>query len=79
VAGFGASCPGAVRHCRPPAELNWYQGQYNAFDALVEALRTPDRWLVYRVEALQDQPPELDAQAAEDVPVAEKVKATLVD
>jgi hypothetical protein len=79
VAGFGASCPGAVRHSRPPAELNWYQGQYNAFDALVEALRTPDRWLVYRVEALRDQPPELDAQAAEDVPVVEKVKATLVD
>jgi hypothetical protein len=27
----------------------------------VEALRTPDRWLVYRAEALWDQPPELDA------------------
>jgi hypothetical protein len=43
------------------AELSWYRRQYNALDALVEALRTPDRWLVYRAEALRDQPPELDA------------------
>jgi hypothetical protein len=64
---------------RLDAELNWYRGQYNAFDALVEALRTPDQWLVSRVEALRDQPPELDAQAAEDVPVVERVKAALVD
>jgi hypothetical protein len=34
------------------AELNWYRGQYNALDVLVEALRTPDRWMVYRAEAL---------------------------
>jgi hypothetical protein len=45
---------------RLDAKLNWYRGQYHALDALVEALRTPDRWLVYRAEALQDQPPELD-------------------
>jgi hypothetical protein len=37
---------------RLDAELNWYRGQYNALDALVEALRTPDRWLVYRTEVL---------------------------
>jgi chromosome segregation ATPase len=61
------------------AELSWYQGQYNALDALVEALRAPDRWLVYRAEALRDQPPELDAQAAEDVSTVEWVKTTLVD
>jgi chromosome segregation ATPase len=35
--------------------------------------------LVYRAEALRDQPPELDAQAAEDVPAIERVKAALVD
>jgi hypothetical protein len=64
---------------RLDAELNWYRGQYNALDALVEALRTPDRWLVYRAEALRDQPPELDAQAVEDVPAVERVKATVVD
>jgi hypothetical protein len=64
---------------RLDAELSWYQGQYNALDALVEALRTPDRWLVYRAEALWDQPPELDAQAAEDVSAVERVKTALVD
>jgi hypothetical protein len=64
---------------RLDAELNWYQEQHNALDTLVEALRTPDRWLVYRAEALRDQPLELDAKAAEDVPVVEKVKAVLVD
>jgi hypothetical protein len=34
---------------------------------------------VYRAEALRDQPPELDAQAAKDVPAIERVKAALVD
>jgi hypothetical protein len=58
------------------AKLNWYRGQYNT---LVQALRTPDRWLGYRAEALRDQPSELDAQAAEDVPTVERVKAVLVD
>jgi hypothetical protein len=61
------------------AKLDWYRGQYNALDAIVEALRTPDRWLVYRAEALLDQPPEQDAQAAEDVSVVERVKMALVD
>jgi hypothetical protein len=42
-------------------------------------LRTPDRWLVYRAEALRDHPPELDAQAVEDVLAVERVKAALVD
>jgi chromosome segregation ATPase len=64
---------------RLDAELSWYRGQYDALDALVEALRTPDRWLVYRAEALRDQPPELDAQAAEDVSTVERVKTALVD
>jgi hypothetical protein len=64
---------------RLDADLNWYRGQYNALDALVEALRTPDRWLVYQAEALRDQPPELDAQAVEDIPAVERVKAALVD
>jgi hypothetical protein len=64
---------------RLDAELDWYRGQYNALDAIVEALRTPDRWLVYRAKALLDQPPEQDAQAAEDVSVVERVKMALVD
>jgi chromosome segregation ATPase len=61
------------------AELSWYREQYNALDALVEALRTPDGWLVYRAEGLRDQLPELDTQAAEDVTAVERVKTALVD
>jgi chromosome segregation ATPase len=61
------------------AELSWYREQYNALDTLVEALRTPDGWLVYRAEALRDQLPELDTQAAEDVSAVERVKTALVD
>jgi hypothetical protein len=34
---------------------------------------------VYRDEALRDQPPEQDAQAAEDVSAVERVKTALVD
>jgi DNA repair exonuclease SbcCD ATPase subunit len=34
---------------------------------------------VYRAELLRDQPPKLDAQAAEDVFVVERVKTALVD
>jgi chromosome segregation ATPase len=34
---------------------------------------------VYRAEAVRDQPPELDAQAAEDVSAIEREKTTLVD
>jgi chromosome segregation ATPase len=64
---------------RPDVELSWYHGQYNALDTLVEALRTSDWWLVYQAEALRDQPPELDAQSAEDVSAVERVKTALVD
>jgi hypothetical protein len=31
---------------RLDAELSWYREQCNTLDALVEALRTPDGWLV---------------------------------
>jgi hypothetical protein len=64
---------------RLDAELRWYREQYNALDALVEALRTPGGWQVYQVEALRDQPPELDAPAAEDISAVERVKIVLVD
>jgi hypothetical protein len=59
---------------RMNTELSWYRGQYDALDALVEALRTADGWLVYRAEALRDQLPELDTQAAEDFSAVERVK-----
>ncbi len=50
---------------RLDVDLRWYQGQYEALEALVEALRSPDRWLAYRAEALLDSPPEQGAQVAE--------------
>jgi hypothetical protein len=61
---------------RLDADLSWYRGQYNA---LVEALRSPDRWLVCRAEALLDQPLEQDGQAAGDVSAVERVKTALVE
>jgi chromosome segregation ATPase len=64
---------------RRDAELCWYRDQYNALDALVEAWRTSDDWMAYRVEALRDQLPELDALAADDVSAIERVKTALVD
>jgi hypothetical protein len=37
------------------AELRHLQEQRDTFDALVDALGTPDSWLSYRAEALRDQ------------------------
>jgi chromosome segregation ATPase len=60
-------------------ELSWYWEQYNALDALVEALRTDNGWLVYRVETLRDQLLELDTRAVEDASAVEKVKTVLMN
>jgi hypothetical protein len=43
---------------RLDVDLQWYWGQYEALDTLVEAMRSPDRWLAYRAKALLDLPPE---------------------
>jgi chromosome segregation ATPase len=61
------------------ADLHWYRGQYEALDALVEALRSPDWWLAYRVEALLDMPPEQGAQAAGGASTVERVRTALVE
>jgi hypothetical protein len=61
------------------ADLHWYRGQYDALVAPVEALRSPDRWLAYRAEALLDLPPKQDAQAAGDAFAVERVRAALVE
>jgi hypothetical protein len=50
------------------SELRWLREQRDALNALVEALRTDNGWLVYRAEALRDQLLELDAKAAEGSP-----------
>jgi phage shock protein A len=60
-------------------ELSWYREQYDALDALVEAVRTDNGWLVYQAEILRDQLLELDARAAEDASAVEKVRTTLVN
>jgi hypothetical protein len=46
------------------AELCHLREQRDAFDALANALGTPDGWLSYRAEALRDQPLEYERQAA---------------
>jgi hypothetical protein len=74
--GSEAPGPGEIRL---DADLHWYRGQYEALDTLVEALRSPDRWLAYRAEALLDLPPEQDAQAAGDASAVERVRAALVE
>jgi hypothetical protein len=46
------------------AELHHLQEQRDAFDALADALGSPDSWLSYQAEALRDQPLEYERQAA---------------
>jgi hypothetical protein len=55
------------------SERNWYRDQYDALDALVEALRTDSGWLEYWLQAVREELLEEDAQAAEDVSVVTKV------
>jgi chromosome segregation ATPase len=64
---------------RLDTDFRWYWGQYEALDALVEALRSPDQWLAYRAEALLDLPPEQGAQAAEGASTVERVQTVLVE
>jgi chromosome segregation ATPase len=60
-------------------ERNWYRDQYDALDALVEALRTDNGWLEYRAEVMRDQLLELDARAAKDASAVEKVSTVLLE
>jgi chromosome segregation ATPase len=64
---------------RLDADCRWYRGQYEALDALVEAHRSPDRWLAYRAEALLDSPPEQGAHAAEGASAVVRVRMVLVE
>jgi hypothetical protein len=64
---------------RLDADFRWYRGQYEALEALVEALRSPDRWLAYRAEALLDSPPEHGAQAAAGASAIVRVRTVLVE
>jgi hypothetical protein len=64
---------------RLDADFRRYRGQYEALEALVEALRSPDRWLAYRAEALLDSPPEQGAQDAEGASAVVRVRTVLVE
>jgi hypothetical protein len=35
-------------------EHDWYRDQYDALDGLVEALRTDNGWLEYRLQVVRD-------------------------
>jgi chromosome segregation ATPase len=50
-----------------------------AFDALADALRTPDSWLSYRAEALRDQLQESEGQSAARPSTLEQVRTALID
>jgi hypothetical protein len=64
---------------RLDADLHWYRGLYEALDTVVEALRSPDRWLAYRAEALLDLSPKKGAQAAGGASAIERVRTALVE
>jgi chromosome segregation ATPase len=64
---------------RLSSKRNWYRDQYDALDALVEALWTDNRWLEYRLKVMQDELLEQDAQAAEDASAVAKVRTTLLE
>jgi hypothetical protein len=37
------------------AEHDWYRDKYDSLDALVEALRTDNRWLEYQLQTVWDE------------------------
>jgi fused signal recognition particle receptor len=61
------------------AELRQLRERCDAFDALADALGTPDSWLSYRAEALRDQLQECERQAAARPSTLERVCTALID
>jgi chromosome segregation ATPase len=61
------------------AELRQLRERCDAFDALADALRTPDSWLLHRAEALRDQLQECERQAAARPSTLEWVCMALID
>jgi hypothetical protein len=60
-------------------ELDWYRGQYNALDALVEALRTDNSWLDYRLWVMRDALLDQGAQTAEGASAVDLVNVVLLE
>jgi chromosome segregation ATPase len=61
------------------AELRQVRERCDAFDALADALGTPDSWLSYRAEALCDQLQECERQATARPSTLERVCTALID
>jgi hypothetical protein len=61
------------------AELRQLQERCDAFDALADALRTPDGWLSYRAMALRDQLHESARQDPARPSTLERVCTALID
>jgi hypothetical protein len=61
------------------AELRQLRERCDAFDALADALGTPDSWLLYRAEALRDQIQECERQAAARPSTLERVCTALIN
>jgi chromosome segregation ATPase len=60
-------------------EVHQLRERCGAFDALADALRTPDDWLAYRAMAWCDELPENSGQDAARRSSLERVRAALVD
>jgi hypothetical protein len=60
-------------------ELDWYGSQYDALDALVEALLADNGWLEYWLRAVQDTLMDQSAQTAEGGSAVDMVKAALLE
>jgi chromosome segregation ATPase len=87
LTGFGPLAAGARHRARDKygvfdqmgAELRQLRERCNAFDALADALGTPDSWLSYRAEALRDQLQEYERQDAVRPSTLERVCTALID
>jgi hypothetical protein len=61
------------------SECNWYWDQYDALDALVEALRTDNGWLEYGLQAVRDELLEQGARTVAGGSAVDQVRATLLE
>jgi hypothetical protein len=60
------------------SERDWYRDQYVSLDALVEALRTDNGWLEYRLQIVRDELVNQGAQAAAEASAVDKVTSVLL-
>jgi hypothetical protein len=60
-------------------ELDWYRGQYNSLDGLVEAMWTDNGWLEYRLQAVKDELLDQGVQTLEGGSVVDMVRAMLLE